>query len=193
MQERFIDSYYNLTVKSLMLVKWVTQNCVRFSYVLKADDDVFVNVKNLLDIIMRSGNPELLVGHLLIRARPIRDPYNKWFVPKYMMETHEYPDYLEGPAYLMSTRMARRLLEASHRVPIFHMEDVYLTGMLSRSIGVKPQYHPGFTGGHKAWPFDGCTYSQIVASHGLSSGELIEMADQVGIALEDHSICDFDH
>ena len=50
-----------------------------------------------------------------------------------------------------------------------------------------------WTGGHKAWPFDGCTYSQIVASHGLSSDELIEMADQVGIALEDHSICDFDH
>ena len=34
-QERFIDSYYNLTVKSLMVVKWVTQNCDSFSYVLK--------------------------------------------------------------------------------------------------------------------------------------------------------------
>jgi len=39
-----------------------------------------------------------------------------------------------------------------------------------------------WTGGHKAWPFDGCTYSQIVASHGLSSSELIEMADQVEMA-----------
>ena len=36
-----------------------------------------------------------------------------------------------------------------------------------------------WTGGHKAWPFDGCTYSQIVASHGLTNGKLIEMADQV--------------
>ena len=44
----------------------------------------------------------------------------------------------------------KRLLEASHSVPIFHMEDVYLTGMLSRSIGVRPQYHPGFTG--TKWP-----------------------------------------
>ena len=40
----------------------------------------------------------------------------------------------------------QRLLEASRHVPIFHMEDVYLTGMLSDSIGVRPQYHPGFTG-----------------------------------------------
>ena len=34
-QERFIDSYYNLTVKTLMVVKWATQNCDNFSYVLK--------------------------------------------------------------------------------------------------------------------------------------------------------------
>ena len=52
-QERFVDSYYNLTVKSLMVLKWATQNCHGFSYVLKADDDVFVNVKNLIDIVHR--------------------------------------------------------------------------------------------------------------------------------------------
>ena len=55
----------------------------------------------------RIGNPELLVGHLTIGHRPIRDPYNKWFAPKYMVETDEYPDYVNGPAYLMSTKLAR--------------------------------------------------------------------------------------
>ena len=34
-QERFIDSYYNLTIKSLMVVKWTTQNCDHFTYLLK--------------------------------------------------------------------------------------------------------------------------------------------------------------
>ena len=38
------------------------------------------------------------------------------------------------------------------------------------------------TGGHKAWPLDGCTYSQVVASHGLSPAELLGMADQVGVS-----------
>ena len=47
------------------------------------------------------------MGHLLIGARPIRDPYDKWFAPKYMVETDEYPDYVQGPAYLMSTNLAR--------------------------------------------------------------------------------------
>ena len=35
------------------------------------------------------------------------------------------------------------------------------------------------TGGHKAWPMDGCTYSQIIATHGLSSAKLLDMADRV--------------
>ena len=94
----------------------------------QADEDVFVNVKNLLDIVTRyashvnttfltviesnhgkrrSGDPELLVGHLQIGAQVIRNPHNKWFAPKYMMETDKYPDYVQGPAYLMSTKLAQ--------------------------------------------------------------------------------------
>ena len=34
-QERFIDSYYNLTIKSLMAIKWTTQNCDHFTFLLK--------------------------------------------------------------------------------------------------------------------------------------------------------------
>ena len=65
------------------------------------------NLFTVIESKCRSGDPELLVGHLLIGARPIRDPYDKWFAPKYMMETDEYPDYVQGPAYLMSTNLAR--------------------------------------------------------------------------------------
>ena len=55
----------------------------------------------------RIGDPELLVGHLQIGIRPIRDPYDKYFAPKYMIETDEYPDYVIGGAYLMSTKLAQ--------------------------------------------------------------------------------------
>ena len=55
----------------------------------------------------RIGDPELLVGHLQIGAQVIRNPRNKWFAPKYMIETDEYPDYVQGPGYLMSIKLAR--------------------------------------------------------------------------------------
>ena len=76
-------------------------------YVLKTDDDVFVNVRNLLKFVVENRKPNLLVGTLQCGAVPIRDPHNKWYAPKYMIEAAVYPNYLSGTAYLMSRSMAQ--------------------------------------------------------------------------------------
>ena len=47
----FIDSYKNLTLKTLSLVNWVKQSCKRPRYLLKVDDDIFINTKNMLSLI----------------------------------------------------------------------------------------------------------------------------------------------
>ena len=81
-QEDFIDSYANLTVKSLMLLKWFKQHCEKVPYVLKTDDDVYINLKNLFQVVETNKKPNLLLGTLICGANPIRDPYNKWYVNK---------------------------------------------------------------------------------------------------------------
>ncbi|KAG7159908.1 Beta-1-3-galactosyltransferase 5-like 6 [Homarus americanus] len=43
----FHDSYSNLTLKTLSLLSWAQNFCRDTSYVLKIDDDVFLNVKRL--------------------------------------------------------------------------------------------------------------------------------------------------
>ena len=82
LQEEFIDSYANLTIKSLMLLKWFQQNCdgehARVEYVLKTDDDMFVNLVNLREIVDGDNNNNLLMGRLWASSYPIRDPWNKW-------------------------------------------------------------------------------------------------------------------
>ena len=77
-QEDFIDTYANLTVKSLMLLKWYTQHCHTVPYVLKTDDDMYINLKNLFRVVETNKKPNLLLGTLICGATPIRDPYNKW-------------------------------------------------------------------------------------------------------------------
>ena len=96
MQEDFIDSYANLTVKSLMLLKWFSKSCEKVPYVLKTDDDVFINLKNLHALVAKNKKTNLLMGTLICGATPIRDPYNKWFSPKYMYGKKRYPNYLSG-------------------------------------------------------------------------------------------------
>ncbi|GIY27779.1 UDP-GalNAc:beta-1,3-N-acetylgalactosaminyltransferase 1 [Caerostris extrusa] len=46
----FTDSYFNLTLKSVSMLKWVTTNCTNAKYVMKSDDDMFVNVPVLLKV-----------------------------------------------------------------------------------------------------------------------------------------------
>ena len=172
LQENFIDSYANLTVKSLMLLKWFSKSCKNVSYVLKTDDDVYINLKNLHALVTKNKNTNLLMGSLFCGAKPIRDPYNKNFSPKYMYDKKQYPNYLSGTAYLMSHSITSKLYEAALEIPVFHIEDVFVTGILAQSIGVRPEDNVGFSPiKRRATP---CLYAQIISSHHLS---MIEMKD----------------
>ena len=62
-QEDFIDSYANLTVKSLMLLKGFKQHCKNVPYVLKTDDDMYINLKNLFQVVETNKTPNLLLGN----------------------------------------------------------------------------------------------------------------------------------
>ena len=40
----FQDIYYNLTLKTVMGLKWCSIYCNQAKYVMKTDDDIFVNI-----------------------------------------------------------------------------------------------------------------------------------------------------
>uniref|UniRef100_A0A1L8E185 Hexosyltransferase n=3 Tax=Nyssomyia neivai TaxID=330878 RepID=A0A1L8E185_9DIPT len=172
-QENFIDSYNNLTLKTVMLLKWVTNNCIdRVRFVMKCDDDVFVNVPNLLHILLGGIVPvyndtlsfydlanflatrkktavldprHLLMGFLFCRAKPIADVTSKWYSPIYMYSGTTYPNYLSGTGYVMSADTLTLLYNTSLRTPLFHLEDVFLTGICANRAGLKPRHSPLFT------------------------------------------------
>lgn len=45
-----------------------------------------------------------------------------------MFDDKVYPNYLSGTGYVMSIDAAVKLYNASLSIPLFHLEDVYLTG-----------------------------------------------------------------
>merc|ERR1712107_33260 len=71
-QENFLDSYANLTIKSVMMLKWFTQFCERgpkgAQYVLKTDDDMYINLVKLWELVQANktqtldGQPHLQRG-----------------------------------------------------------------------------------------------------------------------------------
>ncbi|KAJ8706957.1 hypothetical protein PYW08_011091 [Mythimna loreyi] len=140
-QEGFVDSYNNLTLKSIMMLKWITNNCKdSVRYLMKTDDDMYINMPHLMENLKNrshefdtknKGNNAkeyMLIGDLICGARPVLDANNKWYSPKYMYGGHVYPKYLSGTAYALSEPAARAIYAAALRTNYFHLEDVYITG-----------------------------------------------------------------
>ena len=173
--EDFVDSYTNLTLKSVFMLKWVHQNCRNVDFVMKVDDDIFVNVLNLERALLNAtvAKPPLLMGTLICGARPIHDQWSKWYTPKYMFRDGKYPNYLSGTGYVISGDIIERLLKAALSIEYFHLEDVFITGLCARSIGVRAMDHEGFTYQHRA--ISGCLYKEVIMGHEVVPMDMVRL------------------
>jgi len=61
LQVEMNDSYHNLTRKVVAILNWVNSNCPRADFVLKVDDDVYVNVRNLATVLAHLSPTEISV------------------------------------------------------------------------------------------------------------------------------------
>ena len=59
-REDFLDTYQNLTLKTLAGVKWAGQFCGQAEFVMKTDDDMYVNVGEVMEYLLReqAGKPK---------------------------------------------------------------------------------------------------------------------------------------
>ncbi|KAK9302175.1 hypothetical protein QLX08_005770 [Tetragonisca angustula] len=163
-QEKFYDTYNNLTLKSVMMLKWVTSNCGQAKYLMKTDDDMFVNIPTLMRTLQsRSQTTNTLLGSLICNAKPILDPNNKWYTPKYMYSERIYPNYLSGTGYVMSLDVAFKLYHAALTTPLLHLEDVYITGLCAKHAKVRPINHSGFS--YVPRKLDPCTLRNAITAH----------------------------
>ena len=101
---------------------------------MKTDDDMYINIAELHDLVSRNRITYLLTGALICGAKPRRDPKDKYYSTYSMYPGEVYPEYVSGTGYLMSFSTASILFETALSVPVFHMEDVYITGILPSKV-----------------------------------------------------------
>lgn len=173
-QQNFVDSYQNLTLKSIMLLKWVTGFCPDVQYVLKTDDDMYVNVGNLIKSISKFPvKSNVMYGVLFKKAKPNRNPSAKWFVPKNQFDGDMFPDYLSGTGYMMSRDVVPELLEASATLSFLVMEDVFITGLCASQCRVKRYNIRGFA--HWRRLATGCAFKDVITGHHVSVKDMIKI------------------
>ncbi|XP_041477656.1 uncharacterized protein LOC121425604 [Lytechinus variegatus] len=146
LQENFHDSYVNLTLKTIMGLKWSTQTCPKAKFVMKVDDDVAVNVVDLMAYLKTVNASDALIGGILTKgAAPYRNSRKKWYVPEDVYPEPTYPPYPQGKSYIMTMDVAMKLFITSTEIDIFPWEDVFI-GICLQKIGVQPSEIPGFDG-----------------------------------------------
>jgi Galactosyltransferase len=98
--EDFVDSYVNLTIKTAFAMKNFLTHFKDSKYFFKIDDDVFLNVESLNEML-KYVPKDALIGKAEFNSKPIKDKNNKWYVPKFLFEDECFPPYLHGPSYMI--------------------------------------------------------------------------------------------
>ena len=189
----FFDSYRRLSHKTLLALKWADNFC-RPQYMLKTDDDCYVNVPNIVKFLVARKNSTLIAEkHKLAtstrvesnRTTNIDDLYTgriQWFMPtnrnkssKFYTSEREYaelvyPPYASGGGYLFAGGLIPQLVNASSRLSIIPNEDAYF-GTLMHSIQVSPVENelmlPFIYCNQSMWERPACDFTYPFVIHGV--------------------------
>ncbi|XP_012592410.2 lactosylceramide 1,3-N-acetyl-beta-D-glucosaminyltransferase [Microcebus murinus] len=167
-QQDFIDSFYNLTLKLLLQFSWANTFCPHAKFLMTADDDIFIHMPNLIEYLQsleQIGVQDFWIGRVHRGAPPVRDKSNKYYVSYEMYQWPAYPDYTAGAAYVISGDVAAKVYEASQTLnSSLYIDDVFM-GLCANKVGIVPQHHVFFSGEGKT-PYHPCIYEKMMTSHG---------------------------
>ncbi|XP_062569707.1 beta-1,3-galactosyltransferase 1-like [Saccostrea cucullata] len=173
--ENIIETYENLTRKSIAMLRWASMNCHRVRYLLKVDDDIFLNLPRLLNEVTKNPTENSITGCKVKDSTPFRFPINKWTVSRTQYKEDYYPDYIAGTAYLISGDILHNLYMATQKVPYFIFEDIYITGLCRQYIEARAVEHKGFSCGYRDEGPCGKNFRYGITGHHYSPSEIKRM------------------
>ncbi|XP_077137369.1 beta-1,3-galactosyltransferase 5-like [Ranitomeya variabilis] len=166
----YVDSYRNLTLKVMHGINWAVERC-RPAYILKTDDDCYINTPRLPAFLSeRSPGSQLYIGSVFPEDKRvvIRDPSSKWYVSHRDYEPDVYPPYASGIGYILSLDAARMILHEAKTTAPVPVEDAYV-GILADRAHIRPLSSARFAKHNAKWSV--CNYRYLMVIHGLSPEE----------------------
>ncbi|XP_033029877.1 beta-1,3-galactosyltransferase 1-like [Lacerta agilis] len=176
-QQDFLDTYNNLTLKTLMGMEWISKFCPNVTYVVKADSDIFLNVNYMVSQLLQPHLPpkkNYMTGYIYWKTKPLRDKVYKWYVPREVYPNETYPPYCAGPGYVFSGDLAKKIYQVAKTIKVINMEDAFM-GICLHELGINVTDSPwGLFNVYKV-KYDKCQFSKVVVVHHYGPEELLQI------------------
>lgn len=171
---KFLDSYSNLTLKTISTLEWVDNYCSKVKFLLKTDDDMFINVPRLQAFtIKHARDKNVIFGRLAKKWKPIRNKKSKYFVSQAQFKHAVFPDFTTGPAYLLSSDIVRKLYDAALDQTYLKLEDVFVTGIVADKLGIKRTHANEFL--NKKISYSACNVQRGISIHMVKYSEQFDL------------------
>jgi len=131
------DSYKNLPNKTMNSLEWIANNC-KAKFILKTDDDCFVNIFQVLPWLNGLPQSYLYIGKVNTEMPVIRDPKHRNFVSREEHKMDYYKPYCAGGGYILRGLILKNITEMGKRIKQIINEDAYM-GMLTNALGIVPK------------------------------------------------------
>ena len=139
-----LDSYHNLVLKVLWILDHSLHN-YDYDYLIKADDDTFINIQLLNEYVSRLKYKKLFYGGVkVVQSQVFRK--GRYGVSKELWEPDVYSPYCSGSGYILGSDSVREMLRVYNTgvQPVFFVEDAYMGALAYHSGIIKPEHINGF-------------------------------------------------
>ena len=172
----YYEHYWNQTLKIEMGFEWAARYC-SFTFLLKADDDVFINPPAVIAVLNRATTPKQKLYMGYVYKNPVVQRKGKWLLSREEYNATHYPDFCAGPGYILSLDVVHSFVSIFGSIPKFKFDDVYV-GMLAAKIGINAVHDRGF----QTPPYLSTTcvlYSNTLVRHGAVGQCLLDLFKKV--------------
>ena len=141
-QADYYEHFWNMSYKVAMGFEWSVKYCT-FSYLLKADDDVFVNTFELLDFLNKHTTPKkkLYTGNIMVGSVVMRK--GRYGVSEEEYNGTFYKPYCSGGGYVLSRDVVKKFLNYFDVLRPLKIDDAYI-GLLADRAGVRVTHNKYF-------------------------------------------------
>ena len=140
----FLDTYHNLTMKTMFLLKYFADSIPNARFLLKIDDNVCLNLTLILERLVQYRDTNIVFGHVMHKFPVVRDQTSKWYVSEEEYPDYHYPQYVAGPAYVLGMTAVRNILHVCGdiKTPLY-IEDVFVTGIcrIKATVMIRSDYY----------------------------------------------------